>query len=188
MCHPLLGDTRLFSVLLQIDLDLAATARAQGCVQCGGRVHCANYARKPRGGPTGLSDADCIRFSFCCAKEGCRSRKRPPSVRFLGRRVYLGTAVLLGLAFEGPLTVRRMARLREKLGVDQRTLRRWRTWWREVLPRHPFWKTARAGFLPPVEMARMPLSLIERFTADNEPIRIKHVLRFLCPLSGPGAF
>jgi hypothetical protein len=85
MCHPLLGDARLFTVLLKIDFDLAAMARTQGCAQCGGPVHCANYPRKPRGGPAGLSDADCLRLSFCCAREGCRSRNTPPSVRFLGR-------------------------------------------------------------------------------------------------------
>jgi len=29
------------------------------------------------------------RFSFCCARDGCRTRKTPPSFRFLGRKVYL---------------------------------------------------------------------------------------------------
>ena len=188
MCHLLLGDTRLFAVLLRIDEDLAATARAEGCPQCGGVVHCANYPRKPRGGPAGMSDAECLRLSLCCARKGCRSRKTPPSVRFLGRRVYLGMAVLLALAFEGPLSVRRVRKLRDRLGVDERTLRRWRFWWREILVRGPFWKEARAGFMPPVEGARLPLSLLERFVSGDPRNRIARVLRFLSPLSVAGAF
>lgn len=187
MCHPLLHDTRLFAQLLRIDEDLADTARAVGCVQCGGVLHRANYPRKPRGGPAGLSDAGCLRLSFCCALEGCRSRNTPPSVRFLGRRVYLGTVILLALAFEGPLTVRRITRLRDQLGVDERTLRRWRVWWRKALPAGPFWKIARAGFVPPIEVARLPLSLIVRFVSADESERIIQVLGFLSPLSVPGA-
>jgi hypothetical protein len=188
MCHPLLGNTRLFAQLLRIDEDLAMTARAKGCVQCGGVLHRANYPRKPRGGPPGLSDADCLRLSFCCALEGCRSRNTPPSVRFLGRRVYLGHVILLALAFEGRITVRRIARLRDLLGVDERTLRRWRTWWRQALPDGPFWRTARGSFIPPVEVARLPLSLLDRFTSADDPTRVMDSLRFLSPLSVPGSF
>jgi hypothetical protein len=35
------------------------------------------------------------RFSFCCDRDGCRNRATPPSVRFLGRKVYLGAVVML---------------------------------------------------------------------------------------------
>ena len=35
------------------------------------------------------------RFSFCCAVDGCRKRATPPSLRFLGRKVYLATVVTL---------------------------------------------------------------------------------------------
>ena len=157
MCHPLLGDASLYSALLQIDHDLAATTRAQGCPYCGDVLHCANYPRKPRGGPRDLSDAEVVRFSFCCAREGCRRRKTPPSVRFLGRRVYLGMTILLALAWDGPLSVRRVDRLRDRLGADERSLRRWRIWWRETFAQGPFWKQARAAFVPPVEAARLPL-------------------------------
>jgi hypothetical protein len=187
VCHRLLGDTRLFAVLLRIDVDLAEKVRGEGCGRCGGVLHRADYPRKPRGGPAGLSDDETLRFSFCCAREGCRSRKKPPSVRFLGRRVYLGMAVLLALAFEGPLSIRRIARLRERLGVDERTLRRWRVWWRELLVRGPFWKEVRAGFVPPLEPSRLPMSLLECFTAPDERTRVAQVLRFLSPLSVTGA-
>jgi hypothetical protein len=38
------------------------------------------------------------RTSFCCHRDGCRERATPPSVVFLGRRVYAGAAVVLGVA------------------------------------------------------------------------------------------
>jgi len=187
MCHPLLGDASLYSALLQMDHDLAAATRAQGCPHCSGALHCANYPRKPRGGPADLSGAAVVRFSFCCAREGCRRRKTPPSVRFLGRRVYLGMALILALAFDGPLSVRRVACLRDRLGVDERTLRRWRLWWRETFAQGRFWKQARAAFVPPVEASRLPLGLLERFVARDDRDRVTQVLRFVSPLSEPGA-
>ena len=187
MCHPLLGDASLYSVLLQMDHDLAAATRAQGCPHCGGALHCANYPRKPRGGPDGLSDGEVLRFSFCCAREGCRRRKTPPSVRFLGRRVYLGMAVILALAFDGPLSARRVACLRDRLGVAERTLRRWRLWWRETFAQGRFWKQARAAFVPPALASRLPLGLLERFVGSDDHDRVTQVLRFVSPLSAPGA-
>ena len=35
------------------------------------------------------------RLSFCCAVDGCRTRATPPSLRFVGRKVYLATIVVL---------------------------------------------------------------------------------------------
>lgn len=188
MCHPLLGDTSLFSLLLRIDEDLAELARAPGCPWCGGVLHRANFPRKPRGGPRGLSETDVLRLSFCCARDGCRRRKTPPSVRFLGRRVYLGMAMLLAVSFEGPLTARRTARLRDRLGVDERTLRRWRLWWHEGLPRSAFWKVARADFIPALDTARLPLSLLERFAGFDDRDAVAKVLRWLSPLSVSRAY
>ena len=46
-------------------------------------------------GPGDLPDEYRYRFSFCCDRDGCRKRVTPPSVRFLGRRVYLGAVVIL---------------------------------------------------------------------------------------------
>ena len=39
------------------------------------------------------------RFSLCCGREGCRKRATPPSLRFLGRRVYLCAVVLVASMF-----------------------------------------------------------------------------------------
>jgi len=90
----LLADARFHDLLLAIDRDLADAARAEGCA-CGGRRHMARYRRKPRGRPCRLGSEHDQRFSFCCAIDGCRSRATPPSLRFLGRRVYVATVVVL---------------------------------------------------------------------------------------------
>lgn len=182
MCQALLGDTRLFQLLARMDEDLAAQARAEGCA-CGGRLHRARYRRKPRGSPADVDALLAWRHSFCCAEAGCRRRKTPISVRFLGRRVYLGAVVLLATACEGGLSRRRVAALRERLGVSERTLRRWRTWWRETFPRTRFWRTARSGFVPPVAVGALPGSLVERFVGADERERAIRMLAFLGPLS-----
>jgi len=185
VCQQWLGDSRLFEGLARVDAELAEQAREQGCA-CGGRLHRARYRRKPRGGPANPDGGDVFRDSFCCEREGCRKRKTPPSVRFLGRRVYLGAVVVLATAGQSGLSRRHVAALRERLGVCERTLRRWCAWWRDTFPRTPFWRTARARFVPPVDLAALPDSLIERFSGDDPSERVTRVLRFLAPLSAGG--
>ena len=141
----------------------------------------ARYPRKPRGGPRGLGSEYERRLSFCCAKEGCRRRTTPPSVRFLGPRVYHGAVVVLVSAMEGGVTVQRAARLRESLGVSLRTLKHWRRWWRTVFVASPFWKQAKGRFTPPVDVATLPASLLERFVGQDVQARLIKVLRLSRP-------
>ena len=56
MYHDLLRDARFWLFLVDVDRDLAETARQQAC-PCGGRLHRADYPRKPRGGPRDLPAA-----------------------------------------------------------------------------------------------------------------------------------
>ncbi len=182
MCLTLLQDSRLYPFLLTIDREFAEQARADGC-HCSGRVHRADYERKPRGGPSGLGPEYDKRFSFCCAVEGCRSRKTPPSVRFLGRRVYLGAVVLLVSAMQGGITDKRSADLRTRLGVSRRTLWRWRSWWREAFPGSDFWKRARGRFMPPLNDGSLPASLLASFTDEDDRSRLIQALSFLAPLT-----
>jgi hypothetical protein len=182
VCLTLLQDSRLYEFLFTIDGEFAAQARADGC-HCSGRVHRSDYERKPRGGPSGLGPEYDKRFSFCCALEGCRSRKTPPSVRFLGRRVYLGAVVLLVSAMQGGITDQRATRLRESLGVSRRTLWRWRSWWRESFPASGFWKRERGRFMPPLNDGTLPASLLDRFTGEDDRSRVIQALSFLAPLT-----
>ena len=95
MYAGLLADATFHDLLLACDRDLADTARTSACRLCGGVLHTAAYPRKPRGRPMKLGPEHDLRFSFCCAVEGCRSRATPPSLRFLGAKVYLATVVVL---------------------------------------------------------------------------------------------
>jgi hypothetical protein len=86
LCHEPLLDTRVLLLLPRFDDDLAARVREGGCPRCGGRLDVADYPRKPRGGSIELGDDYDVRRSFCCAVEGCRRRRTPPSVRFSAAR------------------------------------------------------------------------------------------------------
>ena len=94
MFGALLAEGELYELLQRFDEDLAAEHRAGGCPRCGGVLHSARYRRKPRGF-AGLAPEYGRRLSFCCARAGCRQRATPPSLRFLGRKVYLGAVVVL---------------------------------------------------------------------------------------------
>lgn len=183
MISKLLVDDRFYHVLAAIDLDLAETARRAGC-SCSGVLHSARYPRKPRGLPNDHQGDD-RRASFCCAT--CRKRTTPASVRFLGRRVYLGAVVVLATAMQQGTTRWRASQLRELLGVSLQTLARWRAWWSEAFAESAFWKAARAAFSPPVASASAPSSLLERFAGVAHE-QLAALLRFLAPLSTPEGY
>jgi Homeodomain-like domain len=123
------------------------------------------------------------RFSFCCAVDGCRSRETPPSLRFLGRKVYLAAIVVLIAIMRHGLTGDRMRQINEVVGVDRRTVERWRAWWRDGFTATQFWQVARATFMPPVDQDRLPAALLERFGGDDAD-RLVALLRFIGPLTG----
>lgn len=181
MYRSLLGDSRLYELLLKYDEDLAATARARGC-PCGGVLHSASYPRKPRGFIAGQPPGYDRRHSFCCALDGCRKRTTPPSLRFLGPKVYLGAVVTLVTALYCGLNDRRVSELQRLVGASRRTIERWRLWWQEVLPATPFFRIARA-WVPEVSVAQLPASLLVQFQAGDELTRIVRVLDFIKPLT-----
>lgn len=185
MYQALLADARFHRLLLDMDADIAARCRAGRC-PCGGALHTAMFRRKPRGWPAGLGDAYDQRYSFCCAVRECRQRLTPPSLRFLGRRVYLATIVTLIGTMQNGVTAARLQRLSTALGIDRRTLGRWRAWWLSIFTATPFWKMAAAAFMPPADPSRLPLSLLERFAGGPED-RLIACLRFLAPLTGGSA-
>jgi hypothetical protein len=178
-CQSHLADQRLPQLLEKVDGDLVEEARHRGCRHCQGKLYRSDYDRKPRGGPQWD-----MRFSLCCGREGCRRRHTPPSVRFLGRRVYAGLVVVLVTAMAHGLKPERVRRLREALGIDRRTLERWRQWWLGTFVNSSFWRAARARFLPPLCPATMPLSLCLSFAVQRRD-RLLDLLRFLAPSTIP---
>jgi hypothetical protein len=185
MYQDLPRTARLWSVLFAIDQEFAEETRKQAC-PCGGRLHSANYLRKPRGTPAQLPERLCLRLSFCCDRDGCRKRVTPPSVRFLGPKVYLGAIVILISAMRQGPTPRRVRELSTRFGVDRRTIARWQVFWRERFPNTPFWKTARARLVPAVPIVSLPHSLVDAFLSRYRPCRgWTRLLRFLAPISVP---
>ena len=159
MYQRLLRDVSFYELLYRIDVDLAAAVRAEGC-ECGGALHRGDYPRKPRGGPPGLGKEATLRLSTCCSREGCRRRKTPPSLRFLGRKVFFSVVVLLvPVLREGPTPVR-LRRLAEELQVSVRTIRRWQRWWREVFARSPALERIQGLCSEPIDRESLPQSLL----------------------------
>jgi hypothetical protein len=187
MYHGLPRAARFWAFLFTIDQELAETTREQGC-PCGGCLHRANYPRKPRGGPDKLPETYRLRLSFCCDRDGCRKRVTPPSVRFLGRKVYLGAVVVLISAMRHGPTPRRVGQLSALCGADRHTIARWQVFWREHFPQTPFWKVARARLVPTVDVVTLPLSLLAAFLRRRDPYAgWAGLLRFLSPITIPGA-
>jgi hypothetical protein len=186
MFAALLADGRLYELLQRFDEDLAGEHRAGGCPRCAGVLHSARYPRKPRGFTGRLNPEYGQRLSFCCARAGCRKRATPASLRFLGRKVYLGAVVVLISALRCGVTPARMRYLEERVGVSRRTVMRWRKWWCEELIATSFWRAACSRLMPPVEHRELPASLLERF-AGAAVERLVSLLRFIAPLTTESA-
>jgi hypothetical protein len=179
VCHFLLQDPRFFRLLYRIDQELAAQTRAGGCLFCGGVLHCANYPRKPRACLAEVWDDFDRRFSFCCNR--CRKRCTSLSVRFLGRRVYLGLAVVLASARHvGQMPA--AAWTAQALAIPIRTLERWRQWWQTDFALTPLWWAQGARFMPPVTPLQLPGELLERLAGEVEEALMR-LLYFLTPLT-----
>ncbi len=118
-------------------------------------------------------------MSFCCSV--CRKRRTSSSVRFLGRRVYVMLAVVIG----STRALDRVAGVRElaaALDVPRRTLRRWRAWWTELLPQTALWRAAGARVMPPPDLRQLPDSLLAAFGGPPEAALLR-LLVFLSPLT-----
>lgn len=166
MWHEEKLSEELFAKLAELDEKLAEEVARGGCPVCGGPLYRSDYERKPRGGAIAeAGEAFTLRHSLCCGREGCRRRALPPSLRFLGRRVYLEGVVLL--ASIEALVATTLSAARTATGVPVRTLRRWRAWWNNVLPKLDAWTVMRARFAPPPPSeTELPKSLCERLAAS----------------------
>jgi hypothetical protein len=181
--QKILRESSFFLLLLRSDRNLAEQVRARGCPHCGAALHYGRYERKPRGAPPGLPPEYDRRESLCCSADGCRKRVLPPSLRFFGRRLYLGPVFVLVSAMIHGITEKRAAALRDLVGVSKRTLERWRAWWRKAFPHTNFWQAARARFALPVDPSYLPASLLEWFGQSDDWRRLIAVLKFLAPLN-----
>lgn len=166
MLHELVFDVEFFARLDAIDAEIAVKLAAQGCPFCGGPLHQGNYLRKPRGALLALGGEQySLRYSLCCGWRGCRRRVLPPSLRFLGRRVYLEVVVLFATVVLQLVAAFRKASV--ATGVPAKTLRRWAAWWVGMFPASPTWLDLKARFVPPPpDESLLPASLLERLERD----------------------
>lgn len=187
MWHGFRGDVKFYRTLAEADLAIATVVREAGC-PCGGVLHRADYPRKPRGEFGEAEELFSRRISFCCNREGCRARTTPPSLRFLGRKVYISAVVLAASALYVLMQAAGGPKPSEKtqtshvLGVPVRTVRRWNVYWIVTFVAAGFWRDARARFMPPVDETGMPHTLLERFSGEASE-KLLAALRFVAPIT-----
>jgi len=105
-------------------------------------------------------------------------------VRFLGRKVYLGVVVILISAMRQGPSPRRVRELSRLFGVDGATIARWQGFWRDHLPKTPFWKVASGRLVPVVDALALPRALVEAFLRTDDPGQdLVRLLRFLSPIT-----
>jgi len=181
LSHVWIADTNFFQLLDAEDARIAAAVKAANCPDCGGRLDQANYPRKPRGGEVGAAGEILDRRrSFSCCREGCRHRRTPASLVFLGRRVYLAvTVVVMALRAAVPFALAAPA------SPPRRTLRRWLAWFAFELPVTGWFTTVRARLSPRLEPdERLPGALVDRLRAHHAITdAILATLRLFAPLS-----
>lgn len=183
MVHESRLGREFFAALAELDGRIAREVAAAGCRLCGGPLHRADYERKPRGGlVAAVAEAFTRRHSLCCGREGCRARALPPSLRFLGRRVYVEAVVLLASVITQMAATPRAARA--STGVPTRTLRRWGSWWTGLFPLTSTWTELRARIVPPPpDEGDLPRSFVERLGVIVEQERGSPTLADVCELA-----
>jgi hypothetical protein len=170
-----------FEGLVAIDEAIVDRAAREPCRECGGPLHRGDHPRKPRGGLVAIAgEAFSRRFNLCCGRDGCRLRAMPPSVRFLGRRVYLGAVVIVAAAVA--LVAATAAAGTRSTGVPALTTRRWLRWWRGSFTASAPFLELSARLVPAPERQRIPLSLLERL-ADKHPAAVAKLLAWLAPIT-----
>jgi hypothetical protein len=173
-------ERELFLALERVDKATMEEVAAGGCPWCGGRLHRGDFPRKPRGALIAPAGEEWLRrYSLCCGREGCRKRATPPSVRFLGRRVYLGVVVIV--ASMVALTIRGAGEVRRQTGVAARTAARWVGWWQgSFLGTEVFVRLC--AQLIGIEVEQVPTSIVERL-GGTWTERVRRMLAWLAPLT-----
>ena len=169
-----------FELLVRADEAVTRRVAAEGCAVCDGPLHRSDYDRKPRGAliaPAG--EAFVRRFSLCCGREGCRKRATPPSMRFLGRRVYLGAVVIV--ASMVALALRAAGEIRRQTGVPARTVQRWLGWWQGPFLDTEVFVTICARLIG-VDVGQVPASIVGRHEGTRTE-RVRRMLEWLLPLT-----
>ncbi len=155
--HELVGDAKFLAALTATDERIASEARRGRCPLCGGRLDRGDFPRKPRPGLGAAESSWSKRISLCCSEEGCRHRVTPPSVRFLGRKVYAAPFIVIALVSAAAAATAAAAI------ASARTRRRWAEWWQTTFLASACWSELRGRLVPAVSERGLPGSLLARF-------------------------
>lgn len=173
--------------LYEFDKLEAERVKLCGCPHCGGKLDRSDYWRNPRGLAV-LESKYKRRFSFCCRV--CRRRVTPGSVRFLGRKVYLGLViVLISYLRQGqePVLLKRLCALS---GSSEVTIRRWLSWWQNAVVTSDFWRGSRSFFVRQLNEERFVFSLYAVFRSISNNIKeaLQKLLQFFKPITIPSQY
>jgi hypothetical protein len=188
------------SLDIKISIEFIKTASCKNCGCC--TFHRADYPRKPRGFPNEIekqipSIFFCSRISYRCSN--CRKRITPQSVRYLGRKIYISTLILLavrlieqGSGTEGFVKISKEIRVLLKDFVPAKTVRRWLIWWQEAVWQSPFWKSKQGLFSGHVERYLFLNGVWNHFAQSSDQAQSDSVqdlviiiLTFFSPLTHP---
>jgi hypothetical protein len=182
MVHGFEVGAKLFATLAEVDALSASRVRAAGCAECGGPLDRADYERKAGGDLGEAAEAYTRRTSFCCRRDGCRRRATPPSVRFLGRKVYVAVLVVVASVVGREIALVGRGAARHVEGVPVRTVRRWLGWWNIAFVLTTFWKEAKGLLGTPVAEASLPGSLLGRL-GEPSAATLTRLLRLIAPIT-----
>ncbi len=172
MFDPIELGREFFERLTEVDAAITAKVAASACSRCGGPLHVGNYPRKPRGGLLAVTgEALTVRFSLCCGREGCRRRTTPPSVRFLGRRVYVGAVVIVASVVAVAVATAKASR--RLTGIR---------WWQEAFPKTAVFAALSARLVPSVARSELPSSVLTRMPGKPQA-QVEALLGWLAPLT-----
>jgi hypothetical protein len=181
----MIGDFQIvvefLDALTEADEAVVEGVRRVGCQFCGGPLYRGDFERKPRFALLGVDvESFDTRYSLCCGREGCRRRTTPPSLRFLGRRVYIGAVVILASIVA--ITKLAATAARRATGVPMRTLGRWGSWWRGPFVVLPVFVELSGRIVPRVDRDQLPASLLEKMVVPF-PGSLRKLLGALAPIT-----
>lgn len=95
----------------------------------------------------------------------------------------MGAVVVLATALQHGPSKKSATALSSLLGITRRTLVRWRRWWSTAFATSRFWTSLRGRFVPAVDAASMPASLLSRMLGADDAERLIASLRVLAPVT-----
>lgn len=132
----LLKDCKFLSLLFQIDQEIQRMMHKDICCSCKkGVLHVSNYSRQVAESHSKQIPDYGRQFSFCCSV--CRKRTLAPSVRFFGGRRRDSYEFLLSILFLRPLNERRKIYIMKHLAITERTIWRWRQYFKNTFSQNP---------------------------------------------------